>query len=145
MSGRLSPRLAEILESLPLTPKTRVLEIGCGPGALARAVAARVPQGFVLGIDRSEKAVRQALAVPVDPATEGVLDFHVCQARDFVRVAGEAPFDVAVAIRVGALDGRHPAEMAATLKAIAGALTRRGRLFTDGGAPLREIDLGAYR
>lgn len=128
-----------------MTPKSRVLEIGCGPGALARAIAARVPQGFVLGIDRSETAVRQALAAPVDPATDRVLDFRICRAQDFMRAEGEAPFDLAVAIRVGALDGRHPAEEAATLKAVAGALTRRGRLFTDGGAPLREIDLGRFR
>ena len=127
-----------------MTPKSRVLEIGCGPGALARAIAARVPQGFVLGIDRSETAVRQAFASPVHPATDGLLDFRVCRSQNFVLAPGEAPFDLAVAIRVGALDGRHPAEEAATLKAIAGALTRRGRLFTDGGAPLREIDLGAF-
>jgi len=145
MTERLSPRLAEILDALPLAPSSRVLEIGCGPGALARAMAARVPKGFVLGIDRSEKAVGQANAGAQDLIAGGVLAFRRCLARDFVLVGSEAPFDLAVAIRVGALDGRHPAEEDASLRAIARALTRRGRLFVDGGAPLREIDLAAFR
>jgi protein-L-isoaspartate O-methyltransferase len=38
----LSPRLAAIVEALPLRPGLRVLEIGCGPGAAARAVARRI-------------------------------------------------------------------------------------------------------
>lgn len=33
---RLSPRLVQIIEALPLEPQLRVLEIGCGPGAAAR-------------------------------------------------------------------------------------------------------------
>ena len=37
MTGELSDRLRAILEALPLRPGLRVLEIGCGPGALARA------------------------------------------------------------------------------------------------------------
>ena len=38
----LSPRLAAVVQALPLRPDSRVLEIGCGPGAAARAVAARL-------------------------------------------------------------------------------------------------------
>jgi hypothetical protein len=34
---KLSHRLAAIVEALPLRPESRVLEIGCGPGAAARA------------------------------------------------------------------------------------------------------------
>ena len=37
---RLSPRLLTILDALPLRAGARVLEIGCGPGALARDRAA---------------------------------------------------------------------------------------------------------
>ena len=48
----LSPRLAAIVNALPLRPGMRVLEIGCGSGAAARAVVRRVEGGIVLAIDR---------------------------------------------------------------------------------------------
>lgn len=35
----LSPRLRAILDDLPLSAEMRVLEVGCGPGALALAIA----------------------------------------------------------------------------------------------------------
>ncbi|TVR61807.1 MAG: hypothetical protein EA426_02735 [Spirochaetaceae bacterium] len=38
----ISPRLSSIVDSLPLRPGMRVLEIGCGPGVVARAVVHRV-------------------------------------------------------------------------------------------------------
>ena len=60
MSADLSPRLAEVVEALPLCDGMRVLEIGCGPGAAARAVAVRIGNGHVLAIDRSAKAIGQA-------------------------------------------------------------------------------------
>lgn len=54
-----------------------------------------------------------------------------------------SPFDIAFAIRVGALDGRHPAAGCLARARIAAALPPTGRLFTDGGEPLREIQLSA--
>ncbi len=89
--------------------------------------------------------MQQALAGLHEVITDGMLGFRRCAARDFVRAVDEAPFDIAVAIRVGALDGRHPGERDASLAAITGALTRRSRLFLDGGTPLREIDLATFR
>jgi len=145
MAERLSPRLAGILEALPLIPNSRVLEIGCGPGALARAMAERMPAGFVLGIDRSAKAIRQATEGSAGLLAQGVVAFRQTAAEDFVRERGEQRFDLAVAIRVGALDGRHPDKREASLKAIAAALTRTGTLFIDGGAPIQEVDLTAFR
>ena len=50
-------------------------------------------------------------------------------------------FDLAFAVRVGALDGRHPELEARARQRIADALTPHGRLFIDGGDPLREIRL----
>jgi SAM-dependent methyltransferase len=114
----------------------RVLEIGCGPGAAARAVAERIGEGHVLGIDRSARAIAQARAGTRDPR----VTFCEVAVEDF-ELAGEAPFDLAFAFRVGALDGRHP-ELEARAKArIAAALRPGGRLWIDGGDPLREIGL----
>lgn len=50
------------MEALPLEPGQRMLEIGCGPGAMAHEIARRIGDGHVLAIDRSETAIRQAVA-----------------------------------------------------------------------------------
>lgn len=65
---------------------------------------------------------------------------HVA-AEDLRLLPGEAPFDLAFAIRVGALDGRHPRAGKLARQRIAAALTPAGRLFIDGGDPLRVVDL----
>ncbi len=136
--AELSRRLAEIVAALPLRPGLRVLEIGCGPGAMARALAHKVGEtGAVLGIDRSARAIAQALAAD----NPGQLRFRVTSADAFRLDPDEAPYHLAVAIRVGALDGRHPEIEAAALAAIADALVPGGCLFIDGGTPLRERPL----
>ncbi|MBL0900935.1 MAG: methyltransferase domain-containing protein, partial [Reyranella sp.] len=87
----LSPRLNRILEALPLVPGMRVLEVGCGPGALARAMAARIGTGHVLGIDRSARAVAQAIAGSAKPIADGRLSFRREAAETFAPAPGEAP------------------------------------------------------
>jgi SAM-dependent methyltransferase len=136
----LSPRLARLVAALPLRPGMRVLEIGCGPGAAARWVAARLGPGSVLAIDRSERAIAQAAAAGGAELASGRLRLRCVAAEDFVLGDGEAPF--AFAFRVGALDGRHPAAGVAARARIAAALAPGGRLFIDGGDPLREVVLG---
>jgi len=141
MPHDLSPRLAGIVDALPLTPHARVLEIGCGPGAAARAVAARLVTGHVLAIDRSANAVAQAQANCANEIASGRMSVRQAAAEDFALEPGEAPFDLVFAIRVGALDGRHPAAGQTALKRIAAALAPGGRLFIDGGEPLREVSI----
>ena len=140
MSG-LSPRLAAIVEALPLREGMRVLEIGCGPGAAARAVAQSIGDGHVLAIDRSAKAIGQAKAACAAEIASGRLALRHVAAEDFTLLAGEKPFDIAFACRVGALDGRHPEAGKRALERIAAALKPGGRLFIDGGDPLRELPL----
>lgn len=137
MRERLSPRLAAIVDGLPLRAGMRVLEIGCGPGAAARAVAARIAPGAILAIDRSQRAIDQAKRAGGPPN----LTYRCIDAEDFALLAGETPFDLAFAIRVGALDGRHPESGRRILPRIAAALVPGGRLFIDGGAAVREIPL----
>ncbi len=128
-----------MVAALPLTPSARVLEIGCGPGAAARAVAARLPSGHVLAIDRSAKAIAQARAACADEIAAGRLSVRQVAVEDFVPAPGEAPFDIVFAVRVGALDGRHPEAGRLAIARIAAVLAPGGRAFTDGGDPLREI------
>jgi SAM-dependent methyltransferase len=116
----------------------RVLEIGCGPGAAAREVAARIGSGYVLGIDRSARAIAQATTLCADTPN---LSFRVAAVEDFELDEGEDLFDLAFAVRVGVLDGRHPELEHHARERIRSALTPGGRLYIDGGDPLREIPL----
>lgn len=137
----LSARLLAIVNALPLREGMRVLEIGCGPGAMAREIVCRIGDGRVLAIDRSAKAIAQARASSQAEIASGRLSLRQIAAEAFELQAGEAPYDIAVAVRVGALDGRHPEAELRARRAIAAALTRKGRLFIDGGNPLRVVAL----
>jgi SAM-dependent methyltransferase len=141
MATQLSPRLAAIVNALPLRPGIRVLEIGCGPGAAARAIAHRIGDGHILAIDRSAKAIEQARAACRDEIAAGRLSVRQVAIEDFVPEAGEALFDIAFAIRVGALDGRHPELEMRAHRSIARALVPNGPFFIDGGNPLKEVTL----
>ena len=140
-SVKLSARLSSIVDALPLRPDSRVLEIGCGPGAAARAVAARLTTGHILAVDRSATAVAQVRAAAVAEIAAGRLAVRRSAAEDFRLEDGEEPYDLVFAVRVGALDGRHPAAGEAALRRIAAATTPAARLFIDGGDPLREVTI----
>ncbi|MBC9712504.1 class I SAM-dependent methyltransferase [Streptomyces sp. TRM66268-LWL] len=141
MPVRLSPRLAAIVNALPVEPHSRVLEIGCGPGAAARAVAERLTTGHILAVDRSAAAVAQAEAAARREIASGRMSVRLVPAEDFVLAPGEEPYDLVFAVRVGALDGRHPAAGEQVLRRIARATTADARLFVDGGDPLRELTI----
>lgn len=72
---------------------------------------------------------------------KGRLRFIQSKIEEFELPAGEERYDMAFAIRVGALDGRHPEIEQKALSNISKALKKNGRLFTDGGNPLKEITL----
>ncbi|RVX40339.1 methyltransferase family protein [Nonomuraea polychroma] len=141
MPARLSPRLAAIVNALPLQPHSRVLEIGCGPGAAARAVAARLTTGHILAIDRSAGAIAQAEATAVAEIASGRMSVRQVAGEEFVLQPHEEPYDLVFAVRVGALDGRHPEAGQRMLQRIAMATTADARLFIDGGDPLRELPI----
>ena len=143
MSSATSARIREAVEALPLKAGMRVLEIGCGPGVAAREIVRRWPGVYVLGIDRSPTAVAQAIAGSQQAIAAGQLAFRAVAAEDFALLPDEARFHLAFGLRVGALDGRHPKAGAIALPRIRAALVLGGRLFIDGGSPLREIALTA--
>jgi cyclopropane fatty-acyl-phospholipid synthase-like methyltransferase len=137
----LSHRLAEIVDALPLRPGMRVLEIGGAPGAAARAVVERIDDGHVLVIDRSAKGVAAVERLAAAEIAEGRMSVRCVAAEEFELAPGEAPYDLAFAIRVGALDGRHPRAGEQARRRIRAALVPGGKLLIDGGDPLREIAL----
>src|SRR5215212_6229056 len=132
----LPPRLAAVVEALPLQPDSRVLEIGCGPGTAARAVADRLTTGHILAVDRSARAIAQATEASRKHLASGRLRLRQVAAEDFVLLPEDEPFSIVFAVRVGALDGRHPEAGRRALARIAAAVTPGARLFIDGGRTL---------
>lgn len=61
--------------------------------------------------------------------------------EEFALGPGEAPYDIVLGVRVGALDGRDPKTGERALQRIARATTADTRLFIDGGDPLRELPI----
>ncbi len=141
MALKISDRLSRIVEALPLKEGMRILEIGCGPGVAAKAIAGRFDKVYVLAIDRSEKAIRQAVKNAGEEIGKGKLAFRVARIEEFAQEESAGLFDLAFAVRVGALDGRHPEIEEASLRNIRRMLKPEGRLFIDGGDPLTEVRL----
>jgi SAM-dependent methyltransferase len=129
---QLSPRLARIVEALPLRTGLRVLEIGGAPGTAARVVAAQVAPGCVHVIDRSERGVAAIRRSAADQIAAGLLSVECVAVEEFVLAADAPRFDLVFANRVGALDGRHPELGRAARERITAALAPGGVVYVDG-------------
>src|ERR1700747_2750832 len=70
---------AEVLSLLQLNGNERILDVGCGNGKTTASIAARVPQGSVVGVDAS----RDMIAFANEHWTAGYpnLQFAVADAR----------------------------------------------------------------
>jgi SAM-dependent methyltransferase len=86
---RLAATLDRLLQALPLGPGDRWLDVACGPGIVARALAARVREA--VGIDLTPAMVQRAQA---DAATVANVRFAVGDAAALPFAPGE--FDGAV-------------------------------------------------
>jgi len=117
----------------------RVLEIGCGPGVAAREIAGRIGNGFVLAIDRSDKAISTARRQSVAEIKAGRLDFRVSTIEAFEIGVDDMPFDLGFAMRVGAFNGRHREVEMEALARVRASLNPGGRFFIDTGSPLNEL------
>ena len=136
---KVSKRLSEIVDALPLKKGMRILEIGCGPGVAAREIANRVENGFVLAIDGSAKAIELARKNSKVEIESGKLKFIKVKIEEFELPEAENSFDIALAVRVGAFDGRHPEIEKEAMKRVAKALKKGGKFFIDGGKPLKQV------
>ncbi len=125
-----SQRIIDIVNQLPLKEGMRVLEIGCGPGVAAREICSRFRNIYVLAIDRSEKAIAQSIAGSKAEIKSGKLAFIRSSIEEF-ELSRTKPFDFAFAIRVGALDGRHPESEMKAREKIKAVLKKNGKLFID--------------
>lgn len=138
---QISDRLQRAVSDLPLSHGQRVLEIGCGPGVAARAVAALIGDGKVVAIDRSATAIDQAIRGSGPEIASGRLEFRRAAIEDFALTDGEPPFDLAYAHRVGALDGRHDGTRARA--ALRRVLRPGGLVVIDDRPPIRVEELDA--
>jgi trans-aconitate 2-methyltransferase len=76
---------AEVLALLHLNGTERVLDVGCGDGKITAEIAARLPQGSVIGVDPSRSMIDFALS-HFGSNTNPRLQFQVADARNL-------PFD----------------------------------------------------
>jgi len=70
----------EQLAGLTLAGSERILDVGCGDGKVTAEIAARVPDGFVLGVDPSRNMIEFA-AAHFGPPAHPNLRFEVGDAR----------------------------------------------------------------
>lgn len=141
---QISSRIAQAIAALPLRPDMRVLEIGCGPGVAARHISQMLSSGTIVAIDRSAKAIAQALAGSAAELASGRLEFRQSSIEDFELKPGEALFDLAFAMRVGALDGRHPDIEAEAMRRIKAALLEDGLICIDNRPPFRAREISRF-
>jgi len=109
-----------MVETLDPPPSAHILDIGCGTGQLAARLAARVPDGRVLGVDPAEEMIKVARQ-----RTEGMacLVFEVGQSDALP--AEDNSFDMALST-ISFHHWTHPTE---SLREIARVLKPGGRLF----------------
>jgi len=85
--------IVPLVETTGIEADDRVLDVGCGTGALARLVAQRAPRGGAVGVDLSTQMIEQART---EAAAEGIANviFEVGDAQVYPFARGS--FDVAV-------------------------------------------------
>jgi len=128
VSGLQRAMAEEVLALLDLKGSERVLDVGCGQGKITAEIAARVPQGAVVGIDPSQDMIDFASS-HFGPSVWPNLQFEVGDAR---RLRFWDEFDLVVSF-----NALHwVPEQDAALRCIRSAMKR------DGLAQLRLVPKG---
>jgi trans-aconitate methyltransferase len=84
------------VDQLDVGPADRVLEIGFGPGVAIEALAGRVTEGVVFGIDHSEVMVRAAERRNARAVADGRVRLTAASVRDLD--GGMEPLDLVLAV-----------------------------------------------
>jgi ubiquinone/menaquinone biosynthesis C-methylase UbiE len=114
-----------------LEPGTRLLDVGCGPGTVTADLARRVPDGSVLGVDRSADVVERARQEFASPGP-GNLGFAVADAY-------------ALGFADGSFDVVFSHQMLQHLARPADAVAEMRRVLRPGGLlAVRDADYGAF-
>ncbi len=124
-----------VFDQLDLPAEARVLELGCGPGALWRANLERIPPGWEVTLsDFSAGMIAQARASLEDAGHP--FAFRVLDAQDIPFPAGH--FDAVIANHML----YHVPDLGRTLAEIARVLRPGGRLYaaTNGPDHMRDLD-----
>lgn len=130
-------RLAWAAEVIDVAPDDRVLEIGCGNGALVSAICERLDSGAVTAIDRSEKMIHAALRRNSGHVASGKAHFL---ADDLAAAHfGFHSFTKIVAFNVGLFWRSHSEELARVRQWLAPG----GNLFLFYQPPTDEVFQGA--
>lgn len=113
-----------VLDELVLSGDERALDVGCGTGHLTAALAARLPRGMVVGVDRSPSMLQTAAAW---------LTAHGPAVR-LARVdAASLPFNRAFDVVFSTATFHWVLDHAALFRSIVTALKRGGRLKAQCG------------
>jgi SAM-dependent methyltransferase len=120
---KIPARVSWAVDLLKVNRNMRVLEIGCGRGFAAHALAPHLGVGGYVGIDRSKVAIQAARKLNAGVEERGIATFHL---GEFGKLdLGAMRFDAILAINVNAF-WTDEGEAAATSRAL---LKRRGKLL----------------
>jgi SAM-dependent methyltransferase len=113
-----------------LAPTSRLLDVGCGPGTITVGLAARLPDGQVVGVDQASEVLEEARTEAARAGAANVT-FEVADVHD-------------LAFEDGAFDVVHAHQVLQHLQHPVAALVEMARVCRPGGlVALREGDFGA--
>lgn len=91
-------RISWALSHLGFEPVDRLLEVGCGRGVAIAMIAQKLGGGHIVGLDRSDSAVKAAKERNVDAIASGKVEIVESTLADYTAEAGR--FDKVFAINV---------------------------------------------